>query len=400
MSMLSRLCWIGEFNPVRKESNMDQSNGTNSGGSSRFEPAERTISPRERDFFHLWMSKSGVRKYVLGRNKYAASVSRAVEVDAFIDDFTNDQAYLGRPVIRMSQLPHDCLVVSCVVDGRPLTALNRLQVAGVESLDYFTLVRLSPESFVPVDYCGNNQKDISEHSGDYQWVYERLADNLSRDSFRKVVQFRYTFDLDYMQGFSLTIDRQYFEDFIRLGADEVFVDGGGYDGQTTLAFASRAPDYRRIYFFEPNPSMMEVSKQKLAQLPRIQYIQKGLYSRKGVMQFDSSGGPGSRISRSGQDLIDVIALDNVVSEPVTFIKLDVEGAESRAIDGAANQIRYHAPTLAVCVYHDQAHFWQIPRRILDLNDRYKIYVRHYSEGILETVMFFIPLARGSMESYL
>ena len=212
----------------------------------------------------------------------------------------------------------------------------------------------------------------------------------------QLLPFRYTLDLDYMRGFSLTIDRQYFEDFIRLGADDVFVDGGGYDGQTTLAFASCAPDYRSVYYFEPNPSMMEVSKQKLAQLPRIQYIQKGLYSRNGVMRFDSAGGSASRISGSGQDVIDVIALDNVVSEPVTFIKLDVEGAESKAIDGAANQIGYHAPMLAVCVYHDQADFWRIPRRILDLNDRYKIYLRHYSEGILETVMFFIPLARESM----
>jgi FkbM family methyltransferase len=375
---------------------MDQNSSTNSHASTRFELTEGAISARKRDFFDRWMSTRGVRKYVLGRNKYAASVSRVVEVEAFVDDFTNDQTYLGRPVIRVSQLPHDCLVVSCVVDGRPLTALNRLQVAGVEALDYFTLVRLAPESFSPVDYCENNQKDISEHNGDYQWIYDCLADNLSKDSFRKVVQFRYTFDLDYMQGFSLMIDRQYFEDFIHLGADEVFVDGGGYDGQTTLAFASRAPNYQRIYYFEPNPSMMEVSKQTLAQLPRIQYIQKGLYSCNGVMQFDSSGGSASRISGTGQDVIDVIALDNAVSEPVTFIKLDIEGAESRAIDGAANQIRRHTPTLAVCVYHNQADFWRIPRRVLDLNDRYKIYLRHYSEGILETVMFFIPLAHKLM----
>ena len=375
---------------------MDQSNSTNSRSSSRFELGGRPISARKRNFFDRWMSASGVRKYVLGRNKYAASVSRAVEVEAFIDDFTNDQTYLGRPVIRMSQLPHDCLVVSCVVDGRPLTALNRLQVVGIEALDYFTLVRLAPESFSPVDFCESNQKDISEHHSDYQWIYDCLADNLSKDSFRKVVQFRYTFDLEYMQGFSLRIDQQYFEDFIRLGADEVFVDGGGYDGQTTLAFVSRAPNYRRIYYFEPNRCMIELSKQKLAHLPRIQYIQKGLYSRNGVMKFDSSGGSASRISRTGQDAIDVIALDNAVNEPVTFLKLDIEGAESKAIDGAANQIRYHTPTLAVCVYHNQADFWRIPRSILDLNNRYKIYFRHYSEGILETVMFFIPLARELM----
>ena len=264
---------------------MDRSNNTNSRLSSSLELVESTISAPKRDFFNRWMSASGLPKYVLGRNKYAASVSRSVEVEGFIDDFTNDQTYLGRPVIRMSQLPRDCMVVCCVVDGRPLTALNRLQAAGVEALDYFTLVRLAPGSFSPVDYCENNQKDISEHNGDYLWIYNCLADDLSKDSFRKVVQFRYTFDLDYMRGFSLMIDRQYFESFIRMEADEVFVDGGGYDGQTTLAFASRVPNYRSIHYFEPSPSMMEVSKQKLAKLPRIEVYPKGLYSRDGVAQF-------------------------------------------------------------------------------------------------------------------
>jgi len=73
-----------------------------------------------------------------------------------------------------------------------------------------------------------------------------------------------------------------------------------------------------------------------------------------------------------------------------LIKLDIEGAEFEAITGAANHIHRHTPRIAVCVYHNQSDFWRIPERILELNDHYKIYLRHYSEGILETVMFFVP----------
>jgi hypothetical protein len=64
--------------------------------------------------------------------------------------------------------------------------------------------------------------------------------SIGRIAFRKVVQFRYTFDLDYMQGFSLTIARQYFEDFIPLGADQCsWTEAGTMDKQRRPSFAER-----------------------------------------------------------------------------------------------------------------------------------------------------------------
>jgi FkbM family methyltransferase len=355
---------------------------------------ERPISDSNQSLFERLIKTGGGPKYILGRNKYADCVAQVFHIEAFIDDFTSEPTYLGRPVVRMSQLPHDCLVVSCVVDIRPLTALRRLHAFGVEAIDYFSLVRLYPDKFLPVDYCGNNQNDIKEHIDDYQWVYENLADNYSKESFRKIVQFRYTFDLECMSGFSPKIDQQYFEKFLQFGEKEVFVDGGGYDEETTVAFAARALRYQHIYYFEPMLRMMEVSKERLKPLSKIEYFQKGLYNHKGLMQFDGTGGSASRVVETGKDTIEVVKLDDEVREPVTFIKLDIEGAELYAIEGAENQIRSYTPAIAACVYHNQADFWRIPKRILEMNNNYKIYLRHYSEGILETVMFFIPTAHN------
>jgi FkbM family methyltransferase len=356
-----------------------------------FELIETRVPASSRRAFERLLSPGADRAFVLGCNRYAKSVARVAEVQAFVDDYTDKTCYLGRPIVKMSSLPSDCLVVSCVVDGRPITALERLSTCSVRTVvDYFTLLRLAPDLFEAPDYCGDNRADISANLSCYQWVYDHLADEESRETFRKVVQFRYTFDLEFMRGFSMRIDQQYFEDFVKFGPDEVFVDGGGYDGQTTLGFASRAKAYQQIYYFEPSPEMMANSKEKLGHLKRIQFIQRGLFSREGSVKFDASAGPASRISDSGAMEIQLTTLDKAVSEAISLIKLDIEGAEFEAINGASNHIRAGNPLIAVCVYHNQSDFWRIPQRILELNDRYKMYLRHYSEGILETVMFFVP----------
>lgn len=329
--------------------------------------------------------------YVLGRNKYADSVAQKIAIKAFVDDFTQDQMYGGYPVIRMKDIPPEAVIVSCVVDAQPLTALERLKAAGLRNvIDYFTLLRLEPERFLPLDHCRSNQEDVLAHLPEYKWVFDRLADESSRNAFRKVVQFRATLDLEHMRGFSLGIDRQYFEEFLELHPGEVFVDGGGFDGKTTRAFAAHMPDYRSIYFFEPMPEMLNAAQQALADLPRIHYIGKGISDRSGTVFFNDQCGSASRIALDGNRRIEVAALDKEVPEPITFLKLDIEGAELAAIEGASGQISANTPKLAVCIYHNQADFWQIPRRVLAINDRYQVYVRHYSEGILETVMFFVP----------
>jgi FkbM family methyltransferase len=356
-----------------------------------FIPHLTDVSPEKRDIFDRLLTGGRKAKYILGRNKYAESVAAAISPTAFVDDYTDEKEFLGRPVIRMDQLPQDCIVVSCVVDAHPLTALERLRRAGVrESIDYFTLARLAPESFQPVAHSAFNRQDILGNQAKYQWLHQRLADQTSRQTFEQVTQFRLTWDLDWMAGFSVDVDRQYFEDFVPLGVNEVFVDGGGYDGETTKRFASLCPGYRQIYYFEPNPSMLELSQRTLGALRSISFIPKGLFSRSSVARFDPSAGSASRISSQGSLEISLVSLDDAVSEAVTFVKLDLEGAECEALEGAREHIRKEHPKLAVSVYHDQRDFWRVPETVLQIYDAYDVYVRHYTEGPLETVMYFIP----------
>jgi FkbM family methyltransferase len=353
---------------------------------------EDSVVPADKqDIFQRLISGGSAPIYVLGRNKYAERVSRRVAVRAFVDDFTADTSYLGKPVVRMADLPSHCIVISCVVAGNSITALERLNAAGVrQAIDYFALVRLAPETFAPVDYCAGNRQDIIANAPRYEWVYNLLADDISKRHFEKVVRFRFSMDLEQMRGFTLTIDNQYFEPFLPRNRAEVFVDGGGYDGKTSRQFAAWNQAYHRIYYFEPIPAMMDLSRRNLAGLRDVCFLQKGLFSRHDRLRFDATAGAASSISATGQSEIEVVRLDDEIQEGITFLKLDVEGAEVEALRGAAEHIRSESPTVAVCIYHDQQDFWRVPLRVLEINPRYDIYLRHYTQGVHETVMFFVP----------
>lgn len=74
-----------------------------------------------------------------------------------------------------------------------------------------------------------------------------------------------------------------------------------------------------------------------------------------------------------------------------FIKIDIEGEELHALFGMQQIIKHYHPTLAISVYHGISDFYTIPQYILSLYKNYRIYFRHYSQGLIESVMFFIPL---------
>ena len=58
--------------------------------------------------------------------------------------------------------------------------------------------------------------------------------------------------------------------------------------------------------------------------------------------------------------------------------------------GARRHILKDHPKLAISVYRHPSDFWRIPEYVLGLREDYSIYLRHYSEGWSETVMYFIP----------
>lgn len=187
-------------------------------------------------------------------------------------------------------------------------------------------------------------------------------------------------------------ERQYFDlPYLRPSDDEVFVDGGCFDGSTVRSFIKWAKGtYDEILAFEPDSKCFHVCGEKLADVRGLSLNQQGLWNEKSELSFSAVGDSTSKIMENGEERINAIRLDGVADEKkVSFIKMDIEGAEKQALLGAADTIRKYRPKLAICIYHKPEDIWEIPELILEMNPDYHLYIRHYSLREAETVLYAV-----------
>jgi len=168
---------------------------------------------------------------------------------------------------------------------------------------------------------------------------------------------------------------------------EIFIDGGSYDGNTSVDFKNWCGSGGYVYAWEPDSNNRKNCEQLLKKYNiNYQLIPKGLWSKTEELKFKMNGGS-SAISEKGDITIAVESIDNYIKEPITFIKMDIEGAEYQALLGAKNMISQYKPKLAICIYHKLEDIWKLPWLIHQLNSKYRFYLRHYSFGDVETVLY-------------
>lgn len=351
---------------------------------------EQKVWPEEtRKFVHDFCSNTSKPRLVLGRNIYTDSIMEYIPIDGIIDDFTSEKYYQNVPIIKTDQVSNDALVINAS-GGRPLSAKKRLDAKGLKNLDYFAFLNLAKFDLTPIRFNEGFREEFQANQSEYEWAHDILSDSESKKIFEKLVLFRYDNDISHLNEFTQREDVQYFEQFLKLNKEgESFVDVGGYDGFTSLEFIKHCPDFRTIDLFEPDHLNFERCKRELSPYPNVYFHPIGLSDQRRTVKFDISGSA-SRITDDGSIIINVDRLDDVITNKPTFVKMDIEGAEAEAIEGAKNIILSSHPRLAISAYHSAGDFWRIPKQILSIRDDYNIYMRHYTECIYETVLFFIP----------
>ena len=184
-------------------------------------------------------------------------------------------------------------------------------------------------------------------------------------------------------------DLQYFDVFTPVD-DEVVVDAGAYDGTTAIQFLEWGKGkVKHVYSFEFDPVNAAKCEENLKPYAdKITLVKKGTWDKDEVIRVRASGGVGSNIGLKGNTEALLTAIDSVVQdEHVTFIKMDVEGAELKSLMGARNTIIKNHPRLAICAYHKASDLYELPEYILSLVPEYRFLLRHYSSCEFETVLY-------------
>jgi len=328
--------------------------------------------------------------YVFGLTEISEKIlnyllSQGKQVIGFISD-DEKTSFLDIPIIQINASNRNIPVINGAL--LRVNQSNKLlrRIGFISIIDFFEL-NLMNEDFFKFPTIDNKITDIETNFPKYQWLYELLEDKLSKDVLERVLDMRFNNQLSPLLKHN--VSNQYFDVVSDFKNIDVFVDCGGYHGETSACFILKNPNYKKVCFFEPFPDAMSFAKNELIGR-NVEFIQKGVYSSSGIFKLTTGREDGNAISLNGDIPIETCTMDEEIKEKVDFIKLDIEGSELEALHGAENIIKKYQPIITVAIYHKQTHFWEIPQYILTLIPECKVYLRHNNDGIYETILHIIP----------
>ncbi len=339
-------------------------------------------------------------------------LAKVADVVAIVDDYLSakQSTLFGIPVITtdkwIERVSGDTSIVSCVlVPGTKgyehfMKLCLQFDIRHLGPLEFLQLIRL-------------NKVDTKGETGRFFWYgYEffestvlqaekllqvcgNLGDSFSRISWLCVLMYRLTLNPFYLTfcavghhfsrfGWnSYSCNRQFF----RFSDNEVYVDGGAFTGYTIEQFLRTVGgQFRHIHAFEPLAENRRAVSSRLSGLqaeylmplaPRISIHKEGLWDSRTTLLFNptqtiDSFGDAPPVNTQSAHMIDskilehlydreteksvaievpVITIDEATDAKATFIKLEIEGAELEALNGAKQTIHQNRPQMALSIYH-------------------------------------------------
>ena len=239
---------------------------------------------------------------------------------------------------------------------------------------------------------------LKRHSYDFLWLYRRLNDYLSKRTLTAILSNWAVLNLAYPQTVKSIFPDYWEPDIFPDNREDVLVDVGAYVGDSIAQYVQvYGAGYKRIYAYEVSPDVCETMRGNVEKLGLHDIVirNKGAGSQRSELFLSRSASDASAnqltADASAGQRIEVVPLDKDVPEPVTFLKMDIEGAEWDTLLGCEKMISEQQPKLAVCVYHGYDDLWRIPALIESLNPNYEMYLRHYGGNLIPTE--FVLLCR-------
>ncbi|KGE52391.1 FkbM family methyltransferase [Xanthomonas axonopodis pv. vasculorum] len=231
---------------------------------------------------------------------------------------------------------------------------------------------------------------------------DRLDDDLSVFTLYSNLLFRLTYDSSLLLDCWATPINEYFSEYadsstFQLGQREHFCDGGAFQGPIVRKFleASRYR-YESITAFEPDGINFHKLEDVASAFPlhphHFKAIKKAISNEHTTLRFEETGTVSSHVSPGGGISVATTRLDDEL-EKLTFLKLDIEGFEARALEGASHLIRTQRPRMAICVYHYAQDLLDIVEQLDKLVDGYHFRLRQHSPGhYYDLVLYASPVA--------
>lgn len=264
----------------------------------------------------------------------------------------------------------------------------RLRDAGCQNIIDYTFFRRWYALFCGDQFNLPGCWDIDlmcRHQPEIEQVYHLLGDTESKEVLRGLVEYRLLDDT-----LQIKTHPQEDKNFYRaqLNCETSYFDCGAFDGITLREVLKRAGgEVAQYYAVEPDCDNFRQLERLIQSQPQAVQNTTQAYccavsNKQGFARMQALGGPGSYLSHSGQTQVLTRTIDEILQgSKVTHIKMNIEGSELAALEGATQAICTHNPHLAIAGYHKTWDLWEIPIKIMSCNENYQLSLRSYMNHI-------------------
>lgn len=285
------------------------------------------------------------------------------------DEFVRGHSFRGFKVLKYNEVCEkydDFNVVLCFA-SRLDDVINRIAEINKEHTVY------APD--VPVAGGGLFSREFIEVNEDkFDFVYNHLADEESKRVYIDILNFKVSGKIGYLLN-SFVDKASVYHDILKLNKSEDILDLGAYDGDTIREFMQATNGrYSSITALEPDTKNFKKLIKNTEGMENLTCLNMGAWNKKDTLIFSTKAGRNSKLSADGVG-VEVTDIDSLELSP-SFIKMDIEGSELKALDGMKQTIKQYKPKLYVCAYHRNEDLFALPLKIFEIDESYKIYFRH------------------------
>ncbi len=222
-------------------------------------------------------------------------------------------------------------------------------------------------------------------------VYTMLEDDISKRLYDLRISFVRDCNMKALfQMYDLSARYGFDKDLLEFTEQEVFVDCGAFIGDSIQNFLHKTGGhYKKIYAFEPdfdnyNKLLDYLERENIS---AITYM-AGVGEKNENLSFDNSGHGGALFTEAGADIVPIMSLNETFkSNSVTYIKMDIEGFEMKALQGAKDIIVRDKPKLHISIYHKPEDLYEIPLYLSELVPEYHYKLCHHTEAPWDTDLY-------------
>ena len=217
---------------------------------------------------------------------------------------------------------------------------------------------------------------IKKHDKEFDFAFSLLADEESRKNYLDILNFKVSGKIEYL--FSAEKEKSFvYKNILGANGESVFIDLGAYDGDTVKEFyESTSGEYKKIYAFEADEKNFKKLQKNTAEFQNIELYNYAAWDKNEMLHFEKRNARSSHLSSHGSAAVEAHSVDELI-DFATILKMDIEGSEARAIEGAKKLISVHKPSLYICAYHRNRDMFDLPIRINKICPDYKFYFYHH-----------------------